>query len=326
MGTYWLSRLLIWMLSIGLALAMDSALAQSYPSKAITIIVPYGPGTGNDVIARIIAQKVTETWGHPILVDNRPGANSGIGAELVAKAVPDGYTVLIGSSSSIINQYVAKDVRYDIVKDFAPVGFCGTLYSVLAVNSALPVKSMKELAVLAKSKPGKLNYASSAAGSQLMAEVFKLAAGIDFVTIHYKLTSTGLTDVASGRVEMVWTTTATALPFVTSGKFKALGITGDKRSLVLPDVPTMSEAGFPTLNVSLHYFILAPAATPKPIVTALNDEIVKAIASKDVRDRLAAAGVDPKSSTPEALGEFIRNDAARWAKMASDTGLRIDPN
>ncbi len=320
----WISRIAILTLSTGFALAAELALAQGYPSKAITIIVPYGPGTGNDVIARIIAQKVTENWSHPILVENRPGANAGIGAEAVAKAPPDGYTVLIGSSSSIVNQFVSKDVRYDIVMDFAPVGFCGSLRSVLAVNSALPAKSLKELAQLAKSKPGKLNYAASSAGTHFMAEVFKSAAGIDFAIIDYKLTTTGVMDVASGRVEMVWTTTATALPLVTSGKFRALGITGDKRSSVLPDVPTMAEAGFPALNVSVDFFILAPAATPKTIVSALNAQIVKAIDSKDVRDRLSAAGVDPKSSTPEALGEFIRNDAARWAKLAKDTGIRID--
>jgi tripartite-type tricarboxylate transporter receptor subunit TctC len=324
MHKHWMPRIAVVMFAAGLVSAAGPAPAQSFPSKPITIIVPYGPGTGNDVIARIIAQNVTETWGHAMVVENRPGANASIGAELVAKAPPDGYTVLIGSSSSIVNQYTSKDVRYDMVKDFAPVGFCGSLRSVLAVNNDVPAKSMKELAELARARPGKLNYAASSAATRLMAEVFKSAAGIDFQIIDYKLTATGVTDVVSGRVEMVWTTTATIAPLVASGRLRALGITGDGRAAVLPEVPSMAEAGFPALNVNVDFFILAPAGTPKPIVAALNAEIVKSIANKEVRDRLAAAGVDPKSSTPEALGEFIKSDAARWSKMVKDIGFRVE--
>lgn len=322
MNSRGMSRIVILILSAGFALAAAPALAQSYPNKAITIVVPYGAGSGNDVIARILAQNISETWGHAIVVENRPGANAAIGAEAVAKAPPDGYTVLIGSSSSIVNQYTSKEVRYDVLKDFAPVGFCGSLRNVLAVPSALPVKSLKELAELAKSRPGQLNYAAASAQTRFIAEVFKSTAGIDFAIIDYKVGATGVTDVASGRVEMVWTTTASILPFVTSGRIRALGITGDKRASVLPDVPTMTEAGFPALDVSVDFFILAPAATPAPIAAALNAQIVKAIGTKEVRDRLAAAGVDPNSSTPEVLGEFIKSEAAKWAKMVKDTGFR----
>jgi tripartite-type tricarboxylate transporter receptor subunit TctC len=304
--------------------ALPDARAQGYPNKPVTIVVPYGPGSGNDVIARIIAQKVGESWNQPMLVDNRPGANSGIGAEFAAKAPPDGYTVLIASSSSIVNQYVSKDVRYDIAKDFAPVALCGSLNNVLAVHEALPAKSLKELVALAKSRPGQLNWAASSAATHLMAEVFKSAGGIDFAIIDYKLTTTGVTDVASGRVQILWTTTASALPLVKSGKLRALGITGDRRSSVLPEVSTMAEAGFPALDASVDFFFLVPAATPKPIIAALNSEIAKAIGSKDVRDRLAAAGVEPRTSTPEELGEFIRNDVARWVKIINQTGYRVE--
>jgi tripartite-type tricarboxylate transporter receptor subunit TctC len=325
MNTRWISHIAVLALSMaGCALAAADARAQAYPNKPIAIVVPYGPGSGNDVIARIIAQKVSESWGNPMVIDNRPGANGGIAAELVAKAPPDGYTVLIGSSSTIVNQYASKDVRYDVAKDFAPVGLCGSLHNVLAVHDALPAKSLKELVALAKSKPGQLNFAASSAGTHLMGEVFKSVGGIDFAIIDYKLTTTGVTDVASGRVQILWTTTASALPLVKSGKLRALGITGDKRSLVLPDVPTMAEAGFPALGVSVDFFFLVPAATPKPVIAALNSEIAKAIGTKDVRDRLAAAGVEPRSSTPEELGEFIRDDVARWVRIIKETGFRVE--
>lgn len=325
MNTQWISRIAILALSTaGFALTAVDARAQGYPNKPVTIVVPYGPGSGNDVIARIIAQKVGENWSQTMLVDNRPGANGGIGAEFVAKAPPDGYTLLIGSSSTIVNQYVSKDVRYDTTKDFAPVGLCGSLHNVLAVHEGLPAKSLKELVALAKSKPGQLNWAASSAGTHLMGEVFKSVEGIDFAIIDYKLTTTGVTDVASGRVQILWTTTASALPLVKSGKLRALGITGGKRSLVLPDVPSMTEAGFPALDVSVDFFILAPAGTPKQIIAALNAEIVKAIGSKEVRDRLAAAGVEPRSSTAEEAGEFMKNDVARWVKIVKETGYRME--
>jgi tripartite-type tricarboxylate transporter receptor subunit TctC len=319
----WIARIAVLVLSsAGFALAVGDARAQGYPNKPVTVVVPYGPGSGNDVIARIIAQKVSETWSQPMVVDNRPGANGAIAAELVAKAVPDGYTLLIGSSSTIVNQYVSRDVRFDIAKDFAPVGFCGSLHNVLAVHEALPVQSLRELVALAKSRPGQLNWAASSAATHLVGDVFKSAAGIDFAIIDYKLTSTGVTDVASGRVEMLWTTTASALPLVKSGKLRVLGVTGDRRLSVLPDVPTMAETGFPALDVSVDFFILAPAATARPVVAALNGEIVKAIGAKDVRERLAGAGVEPKSSTSEELAEFITSDVARWVKLIKETGFR----
>jgi tripartite-type tricarboxylate transporter receptor subunit TctC len=308
----------------GFALPIAGARAQGYPIKPVTLVVPYGPGSGNDVIARIIAQKVSESWSQPMLVENRPGANSGIGAEFVAKASPDGYTALIASSSSIVNQYASRDARYDVVKDFAPVGLCGSLNNVLAVYDALPANSLRELVALAKSRPGRLNWAASSAATHLVGEIFKSAAGIDFTIVDYKLTTTGVMDVASGRVEMLWTTTASALPLVKSGKLRALGITGGKRAPVLPEVPAMGEAGFPALDVSVDFFILVPAATPKAVVAALNAEIVKALGTKDVRERLAAAGVEPRSSTPEELGEFIRTDVARWVKIIRETGFRVE--
>ena len=325
MHAKWITRIAIFVLSTaGFGLATGVALAQSYPSKPIAFIVPFGPGTGNDIIARIIAQKVSESWGHPLVVTNRPGATGGIGLDIAAKSAPDGHTIIIASTSLIINQHLSK-ARPDIVRDFAPVSLSGTLPYVLVVPDALPAKSLKELVAMAKSKPGKLNYTATIGGlAHFLGEMLKSAGGIDIVLIPTKLSSESEADILSGRTEVWFTTVASALPHVKAGKMRILGITGDKRASMLPDVPTMTEAGFPTLDASAHFLILAPAGTPKPVVAALNSEIVKAIDSKEVSDRLLAAGVEPRSSTPEALDMLIKSEVARWGKIVKETGIRVD--
>jgi tripartite-type tricarboxylate transporter receptor subunit TctC len=297
---------------------------QAYPNRPITFIAPYGPGTGNDIIARIVAQKVTETWGHPLVVENRPGATGGIGLEATAKAPPDGYTIVIASTSQIINQHVSK-VRYDFLRDFAPVSLSGELPYVIAVASDSPAKAIKDLVAMAKSKPGKLNYGGQVGSvPQFLGVMLKSAGGIDIAMIPYKSTIDAEADVVAGRVEILFTTMATAVRLVKSGRIRALGVAGDKRAAVLPDVPTMAEAGFPTLDVSVQFFILGPAGTPKPIFAALNSEIVKAIATQDVRDRLAAAGVEPKSSSPEEVTAVLKSEVARWGKIVKESGVRLD--
>jgi tripartite-type tricarboxylate transporter receptor subunit TctC len=307
----------------GAGLIGGDALAQSYPSKPITFIVPVGPGSGSDVIARILAQKVNETWSSPITVENRPGASASIGMEAAAKAPPDGYTIVIAGTSQLINPLVSN-MRYDIVKDFAPVSLSGTLPYVLAVPNELPAKSLKELVALAKSRPGKLNYAAQIGGvPHFMGEALKSAQGIDVVMVPYSSTTDAQADVMSGRVEIWFTTMATALPLVKSGRVRALGVAGDTRSASMPDVPTMAEAGFPELDVSVGLFILAPVGTPKPIIAALNTQFVKAIGTKEVADRLAAAGFEPKGSTPEELGALLRSEVARWSKIAKESNIRV---
>jgi tripartite-type tricarboxylate transporter receptor subunit TctC len=304
--------------------ATGSVHAQNYPTKPVTFVVPFGPGSGNDVIARIVAQKVGENWNQQVVVENRPGASGGIAMEHAARARPDGYTVVIASTSHIVNQFVSK-TRYDVVKDFAPVSVTGSLPYVVAVTQASPARSMNDLVAIAKSRPGKINYAAVPGGvPHFMGEMFKSARGLDIMMIPYKSTTNAEVDVISGRVEIWFTTLASALPLMKGNRVRILGISGDNRAAVLPDVPTMTEAGLPAVDVTVGFFFLTAAGTPAPVVAALNREIVKAIAAQDVRDRLAAAGVDPKSSTSEELDALLKSEVARWSKIIKDSGVRIE--
>ena len=308
----------------GFGLAAGDARTQNYPNKPIINISPFGPGSGNDVVARIIAQKVSENWIQPVVVDNRPGASGGIGLVATAKAPPDGYTIVMASTSQILNQFVSK-VRYDIVKDFAPVSITGSMPYIVAVTNSSPARSMSDLVAIAKSRPGKMNYAAViGAIPHFMGEMLKSARGLDIMMIPYKSTTDAEVDVITGRVEIWFATMASALPQVKAGKVRILGVPGEKRAAVLPDAPTMTEAGLPTVDVIAGFFILTAAATPKPIVNALNREIVKAIGARDVIDRLAAAGVDPQSSSPEELAALLKSEVARWGKIIKESGIRVD--
>jgi tripartite-type tricarboxylate transporter receptor subunit TctC len=322
----WITRFALSVLlpTAAFGFAAGPALGQAFPSKPIAFIVPYGPGTGNDVIARLISNKVTENWGQPIVVDNRPGAAGAIGTDLTAKAAPDGHTILIASTSQILNQFISK-VNYDILKDFAPVIVPGTLPYVLAVPNASPAKSIKELVAFAKSMPGKVNYAGTFGSlPHFLGEMLKTAAGIDITLINYKSTTDAVPDVLANRVEIWFTTMASAVPLAKAGRVKVLGVAGKQRAAVLPDVPTMAEAGFPTLDVSASFYVLAPAATPRPVVAALNREMAKALASPDVKEKLAAAGVAEKSTTPEEASAMLKTEVASWAKVVKESGVKME--
>ena len=316
-------RVCIVIASFFLASLWLDARAQSFPTKPITIVVPYGPGTGNDIIARIIAKNMGETLGQPVVIDNRAGANGAIGADYVARAAPDGHTVLIASTSSIVNQFVTRDSHLDIAKDFTPVGLVGSLRNVLMARQALSANSMQELVTLAREKPGQLNFASGSTATRFVGMILKFVANIDFVIIDYKLTTTGMTDVASGRVDLLWTTTASALSLVNTGKVKLLGVTGSKRSDLIPDVQTMIEAGYPELDINIDFFVLAPAGTPSPVIKQLNQEMVVALASEEVKEKLARSGVEANASTPEALTQYIKTDMARWTRLIKETNYQI---
>lgn len=308
---------------MALGLAAGQAPAQSYPSKPISFIVPYGPGTGNDIIARILSQKVGESWSQPLVVDNRSGAAGAIGTELAARAAPDGHTILIASTSQLINPYISK-VRYDILKDFTAVVVPGTLPYLLAVPTASPAASIKELVAQAKAMPGKFNYAGSFGSvSHFMGEMLKTAGGIDIALITYKGTPDAIADVIANRVQIWFTTMATGTPLAKADKIRVLGVAGKKRAAVLPDVPTMAEAGYPTLDVSASFYVLAPAATPRPVVAALNREMVKALATQEVKDKLGAAGVEINSTTPEEAGTLLRNEVAGWGKVVRESGVEM---
>jgi len=325
MNRKWIFRFAISVLvpTAAFGLAAGQALAQSYPNKPITFIVPYGPGTGNDIIARIVSHKVGESWSQPMVVDNRSGAAGAIGTELAAKAPPDGHTILIASTSQIINPFISK-VRYDILKDFTPVVVPGTLPYLLAVPIASPAVSIKDLVAQAKSMPGKFNYAGSFGSvSHFMGEMLKTAGGIDIALITYKGTPDAIADVIANRVQIWFTTMATGIPLAKAGKVRVLGVAGKKRATALPDVPTMAEAGYPTLDVSASFYILAPAATPKPVVAALNREIVKALGTQDVKDKLSAAGVELNSTTPEEASTLLKNEVASWGKVVKESGVEM---
>lgn len=297
--------------------------AQNYPSKPIAFIVPYGPGTGNDIIARLISGKVNESWSQNMVVENRSGAAGAIGTEAAAKAAPDGHTILIASTSQIINPFISK-VRYDILKDFTPVVVPGTLPYLLAVPNASPASSVKELVAQAKAAPGKFNYAGTFGSvSHFMGEMLKSAGGIDIALITYKGTPDAIADVVGNRVQIWFTTMATGTPLAKAGKVKVLAVAGKKRAAVLPDVPTMDEAGFPTLDVSASFYVLAPAATPKPVVATLNREIVKALQTQAVKDKLAASGVELNSTTPEEAGAMLKKEVAGWGKVVKESGVEM---
>lgn len=308
----------------GLGALVGGALAQSFPNKPITIICPFPAGSGNDVVARIVGQKMNEDWRQPVVIENRLGAGGGIAAQVVAKAPPDGYTLFIPSSSNAINMH-GVSANYDLLKDFAPVVLVGKLPFLLVVPATLPVKSIKDLIALAKTKPGQLNYASSgvAGTPHLIGELFRITNGIDIVHVPYKGGGLAATDLIGGRVQMLFSNMATLAPHVIAGKLKGLGVSSPKRVPALPEVPTMLEAGYPYLDIGTWFAILAPAGTAKSIVTQLNNEFVKILAMPDVRQQLNNQGVEASGSTPEELAVFLKNDVARWGKIIKDAGIQL---
>jgi tripartite-type tricarboxylate transporter receptor subunit TctC len=306
-----------------LGLGARHAAGQTYPSKPVAFIVPYGPGSGNDLIARVIAQKVGNAMGQPLVVENRSGAAGAIAMDLTAKAAPDGHTIVIASTSQTINPYVSK-VNYDLVRDFAAVIVPATLPYVLALPSASPANSIKELVAVCKANPGKFNYAGTfGSASHLMGEMLKSAGQIDISLVSYKSTSDAVADVVANRVGIWFTTTATGVPLAKGGKVKIIGVSGKQRIPVLPDTPTMTEAGYPTLDVGVNFYILAPAKTPGAVVATLNQQLGKALASKEVKDKLGAAGVDATVTTPDETTTILKNEIAHWGRVVKESGVKM---
>ena len=298
--------------------------AQNFPRKPITFVVPYGPGAGNDVIARILQKKVTENWGQSVIVVNRPGATGGIALETTAAAPPDGHTIVIGSSSQIVNQYLSK-VRYDFLRDFVPATLSGTSAYAVSVLKSFPANSLKELIALAKAHPGKMNYTGTIGSiAHFMGWLIKTDAKIDIVMIPNKLATGAEADVLAGRIELWIATVSTSMRQVRAGKVKVLAVSGDKRWTELPNVPTVTELGYPRANLVANYYIMAPVGISKPIVDTLNAEFVKALGDKEVRERLLAAGVEASSSTPEEAASLRKNEVVRWEKIVRESGIRID--
>lgn len=305
-------------------MAIEANAQSAYPRKPITYIVPYGPGSGNDVIARIVAKKIGDNWGHNIVVVNRAGATGGIALEATANAAPDGHTMVIASTSQIINQHLSK-VRYDFVRDFAPVSLSGNQPYAVSVLKSFPVSSMKELVALARAHPGKMNYTGTIGSiAHFMGWMLKSQNKIDIVMIPNKLAAEAEADVLAGRIEIWFATASTTTRQARAGKVKVLAVSGGKRLPELPGTPTMAEAGYADAGAVANYFVLVPVATPKTVVAQLSAEFVKAIAATDVRERLQAGGVEPTSSTPDEAAKIVRGEVEHWGRIVREAGISID--
>ena len=310
-----------------LLFGLPPAAAADYPSRPIRYIVPFAPGGPTDIMSRAIAEKVAGTWGQPVVVDNRGGAGGGLGAEAVAKAAPDGYTVMIGHvGTHAINVSLYKKVNYDPVKDFQPVSLLATLPLALVVNAAFPPRSVKDIIVLAKTKPGTINFASAGNGgpTHLAGEMFKSLAAIDIVHVPYKGNAAALTELVGGQVQMMFSNLLTAGPHVRTGRLRALAVSTGKRSPQAPELPTMAEAGVPGYDVTPWYGILGPAGLPRPIVMKWNTEVVRILGLPEMKERFVAQGVDLAPSSPEAFGDLIRAEIPKWRKVVRDSGARVD--
>ncbi len=299
--------------------------AQSYPTKPLRLIVPFAPGGPNDVIGRVVAQKMTEHMGQTVVVDNRAGAGGAVGTALAGTAPADGYTLLIsGTSSLAINPALYKKLPYDPIRDFAPVSLVGTAPSLLVVTPALPVKTLQDLIALAKAKPGQINYASGGIGSapHLAGELLNSMAGIKMVHVPFKGGGPSLTGVMSGQVQLFMGGMSAAMPPVKDGRLRGIAVTSPKRSQFMPDVPTIAESGLPGYDIVNWYAIFAPAATPKAILARLNSEVVRAMAAPDIRKRFAALATDAESSTQEQLGAYHRSEIKKWAQVVKTAGIK----
>lgn len=309
------------------ALAASAALAQTYPSKPVRMIVGFPPGGGTDVVARVIAQKLTEWWGQPVTVENRAGATGTIGADVVAKSQADGYTLIMGhvNSHAIAPNLFAK-LPYDPIKDFAAVAYVGYVPNILAVHPSVNVKSVKELVALLKSKPGQFNYASSGNGStqHLAGEMFKQLTGTSIVHVPYKGSGDAIKDLLAGVVAMNFDTMPPVMPHIQAGKLRGLAISTPARLAQLPEVPTFLEEGITGFDVANWYGVMAPAATPREIVARLNTDINKAMQVPEVRARLEAVGTQLREQSAAEFEAYMKTEVAKYAKLIKDTGVRIE--
>jgi tripartite-type tricarboxylate transporter receptor subunit TctC len=307
-----------------LALVVGSAQAQQYPARPVRIVVPSAPGGGTDITARILAPKLSEQLGQQFVVENRAGAGTMIGGEVVARAAPDGYTLLMGISTLAINPATYKKVPYDALRDFAPISHVVSLPNVLVTHPSLPVKTVKELIAFSRARPGELYYASAGVGTSphLSTELFLLMGGIKMVHVPYKGSGPGIVDIVAGHVSVMTPSILSGLPHIKSGRLRGLGVTSAKRAGGVPDIPTIAEAGLPGYEAVQWFGLLAPAATPREIVSRLHTETVRALQSAEVKNRLSADGADPVGSTPEEFAAFLRSETAKWAKVVKQAGIQ----
>ena len=311
-------------LAVLATLAALPATAQNYPTRAVRLVVPSSPGGGTDITGRIIAQKLSEQLGQQVVVDNRAGAGTIIGNEIVAKAPPDGYTLLMGLSTLAINPSMYAKLPYDAIKDLAPVSLAVLSPNILTVHPSVPAKTVKEFIALAKAKPGTITFGSAgqATSPHLSGELLKVLAKIDIVHVPFKGSGQSVISSLAGEIAANFPSVPTAIPYIKAGKLRGLGVTTAKRSQALPDVPSIAEAGVPGYEATQWFGVLAPAGTPRPIIDRLNQEIVKLLKLPDVRDRLIADGTDPVGNTPEEFASYIRSETEKWTKVIKAAGIK----
>lgn len=301
--------------------------AQTYPTKPIRLIVPFAPGGGTDMLGRSIAQKLGESWGQTVVVDNRAGGGGNIGTDMVAKSPPDGYSLLMGYVGNLaINPFLFKNLPYDSVRDFAPITLAATAPNVLVAHPSVTAGSVKELVALAKASPARFNYASAGNGTvgHMVAELFKTVTGTSIVHIPYKGNGAAITDMLAGNVQLMFSAPATVFQHVKAGKLKGLATTSPKRIPGLEEVPTFVEAGYPAVEGTAWYGVLAAAGTPQPILTKLHGELVRIIQLPELKERFATQGYDAVTCTPDEFNRLIRADLARWQKVVKASGAHVD--
>ncbi len=313
-------------IAIALAGATATAPAQNYPTRTVRLIVPSSPGGGTDISARLLAPQLTQFLGQQVIVENRPGAGTMIGGEAVARAAPDGYTLLMGISTLAINPAMYKKVPYDALKDFAPISQAVALSNVLVIHPSLPPRNLKEFIAFAKARPGELNFASAGRGTSphLSMELFLVMAKLKMLHVPYKGTGPGVIDLVAGHVPVMMPNMLSAKPHILSGRLRAMGVTGSQRAPGADDIPTIAEAGVPGYEAVQWYGVLAPAGTPQPVIDKLHTGVVRAVQNPDVRKRLMNDGALPVGSSPAGFAAYIRAETVKWAKVIKAAG--INPN
>ena len=316
-------KTLVFMLFAFLSFSLN---AQTYPTRPIRLVVPFAPGGSADLVGRLVAHEMSQSWGQPVVVENKPGASGMIGNELVAKSAPDGYTLTVGTLGPFaVNQTLFDKVPYDNLRDFAPITLTGISSHILVAHPSVPVQNVAELIALAKAKPGQLTFASSGTGNatHLTFELFKARAGVDIEHVPYKGGGPAMADLVGGQVTFSFASMASAVPFVQSGRLRPIAVSGAQRSALFPDVPTVAESGLPGFASEDWQGILAPAKTPEEVILKLNNEIGRILASPQVKAKLAAAGFDARASTPQWFAEFIQAETLKWARLLKQSGIRL---
>ena len=316
------------MKAVGRLLALGGAAnAQDYPNKLVKFIVTYPPGGSSDVMARVIGQKLTEYWGQLVLVESKPGADGSIGMEYASKQPADGYTFLLGNFGPVVAKPLLAKVNYDWQKDFAPVSRITNSANILVVPVSLPVKQVKDLVALAKRHPGELTYATSGPGSMshFAGEMFKRLAGVNMITVPYKGNALSITDLMGGQITAMFSDALPAMQAMKTGKLRAVAVTSEQRWPFTPELPTLAESGIKGFAAVNWWGILFPAGVPRTIIDKVNADLVKALATQDVKSRLGELGVETVSSTPEQFGQFMASEAARWGKLVKEANLRVEP-